>query len=61
MLDEEVNRTESKNISLAKGNKSKKSHNNHSFTNTNEEFASEIGVEDDSSERNPISERSAWH
>jgi len=56
-----VNHTDSKATSNTKENESNKSHNKGNFKNTNEEFASEIGVEDNSPERNPVSERSAWN
>jgi|GEM_PF-6302616 len=61
MSMKKINQTDSKDVSIIKDNKFKKSNNNSNFNQTNEEFASEIGVEDNSSEKDPVSERSAWN
>ena len=61
MSMKEMNHKGSNNASITKRNKIKKSHNDKDVTNTNEEFASEIGVEDNSNEGQPVSERSAWN
>ncbi|URN96562.1 MAG: hypothetical protein NAG76_10205 [Candidatus Pristimantibacillus lignocellulolyticus] len=62
MSMKEINHTNSKDVSIIKENKAKKStNNNSSFNDSNEEFASEIGIEDNSSEGKPVSERSAWN
>ncbi|MCR8657386.1 hypothetical protein [Paenibacillus endoradicis] len=60
MSSEKLNHTDSKDISDIK-NKGKKSHINQSLKITNEEFATELGIDDNSTERNPVSERSAWN
>lgn len=61
MTSKKVVNTDAKDNSIIKRNKVNNRHNNHSLNNTNEEFATELGVNDNSSEKNPVSERSAWN